>query len=79
MDKMSRGRSIDAPPASSFLQLHGDFFRLPDGALKSLIMGCEGDHRTIGALGKECAPNLLIKRAPRSPNLYRLEIDHFPA
>lgn len=71
--------SIDAPPSSSFLQLHGEFFRLPNGALKSVIIGCNADHQTIATLIKECSPELPIKRAIRSPNIYKLEIvDYFP-
>jgi hypothetical protein len=71
--------NIAAPPSSSFLQLHGDFFRLPNGALKSVIMGCEADHQTIAVLIKEIAPDIPIKRAKRSPNLYKLEIvDYLP-
>jgi len=73
-EKEYRLVSVDAPPTSSFLHLHGDFFRLPNGALKSVIMGCEADHRTISALIKDCAPDLPVKRAVRSPNLYKLEI-----
>jgi hypothetical protein len=69
--------SVGAPPSSSFLQLHGDFFRLPDGALRSVIIGCEADHKSIGALIKQCAPELAIKRAMRSPSLYRLEIVNY--
>lgn len=72
--------SIGLPAASSFLQLHGEFFRLPHGALKSVVMGCEADHKTIAALIKECAPDVPIKMAVRSPNLYELEIiDYSPA
>jgi len=71
--------NIAAPPSSSFLQLHGDFFRLPSGALKSVIMGCEAHHKTIAALIKEVAPDIPIKRAKRIPNLYKLEIvDYLP-
>jgi hypothetical protein len=63
--------SMDGHP---FLHLCGDFFRLPNGALKSVIIGCEADHRTIGAFIKECVPEMPLKRAVRSPNIYRLEI-----
>ncbi len=73
-EKEYRLVSIDAPLASSFLQLHGDFFRLPDGALKSVIMGCQADHKAIASLIREHAAELPIKHAVRSPNLYKLEI-----
>lgn len=69
--------SVQKSTLANFLQLHGDYFRLPNGALKSVIMGCEADHKTIGALMKECAPSLPVKKVVRSSNLYRLEIvDH---
>ncbi len=72
--------SVQKSTPSNFLQLHGDFFRLPNGALKSVIMGCEADHKAVGALIKECAPNLPIRRAVRSANLFSLRIvDHLHA
>jgi hypothetical protein len=78
-EKEYRLISIDDPAYSSFLQLHGDYFRLPNGALKSLIMGCEADQKTIGAVVKKWAPSLPIKRAMRLPNRYKLEIvDYSP-
>jgi hypothetical protein len=64
-EKEYRLIGIRTPPSSSFLQLHGDFFRLPNGALKSII---------IGTFVKQCAPELPIKRAVSSPDLYKLEI-----
>lgn len=70
--------SIDASRSSGFLQLHGDFFRLPDGALKSVIIGCQADHQTITNLIRHNAPELPIKRVVRSRNAYKLEIvDYF--
>ena len=71
--------SVEKSALSNFLQLHGDLFRLPHGALKSVIMGCEADHKNIGAFIRECAPGLPIKQAVRSPNLYTLDIvDYLP-
>jgi Protein of unknown function (DUF2971) len=78
-EKEYRLVSIDAPASSSFLQLHGDFFRLPNGALRSVIIGCEADRQTIGTLIRQWSPELQIKKAVRSPNLYKLEIvDYLP-
>jgi hypothetical protein len=67
-------RLVSRPPSPTFLQLYGDFFRLPPGALKSIIIGCEADHQTIAALIKKHAPELPIKRAVRSPNIFKLDI-----
>jgi len=76
-EKEYRLVSVQTSALSNFLQLHGDYFRLPNGALKSVIMGSEANHKAIGALIKDCAPNLPIKRAMRSANLYSLDIvDH---
>ncbi|HEY6346539.1 MAG TPA: DUF2971 domain-containing protein [Bryobacteraceae bacterium] len=61
-------------PAPDFLYPIGDFFRLPDGALKSVIIGCEADQRTIAEVVRKCAPSLPIKQAVRTGNLYTLTI-----
>ena len=66
--------SSDVPLRSNFLQVHDDFFHLPDGSLKSIIIGCNADHRDIARVIKEFAPDLPIKQAVRSPNRYSLEI-----
>ncbi|MGA2580156.1 MAG: hypothetical protein ABSH24_29525 [Bryobacteraceae bacterium] len=60
--------------SSSFLQLHGGFFRLPPGALNSVIIGCGADHQTIAALIGKHAPELPIRRAVRPPNIFKLKI-----
>jgi hypothetical protein len=66
--------SVQTSALTNFQQLHGDFFRLPKGALKAVIMGCEADHKNIGAFIKEHAPDVQIRKAVRSPNLYTLNI-----
>jgi hypothetical protein len=72
--------SVQASALTNFQQLHGDFFRLPKGALKAVIMGCEADHKNIGSFIREYAPDLPIKKAVRSPNLYTLSIvDYLPS
>ncbi len=71
--------SVRTSDLSNFQQLHGDFFRLPRGALKAIIMGCEADHKNIGAFIRELAPDLPIKKAVRSPDLYTLDIVDFPS
>jgi hypothetical protein len=74
-------RLVNVPTSvlNNFQRLHGDFFRLPKGALKSVIMGCEANHKNIGAFIREYAPSLPIKKAVRSPNLYTLDIiDYLP-
>jgi hypothetical protein len=62
--------SLDGPT-----KLSGDFVSLPDGALTSIILGCESkDHAEVLSIVKEHAPGVLIKRAERVPNHYELTI-----
>jgi hypothetical protein len=63
-------RSFDASP----LTLRGNFMHLPEGAIKSVIVGCEANFSQIEQIVKRTVPGLLIKRAVRSPNRYRLVI-----
>jgi hypothetical protein len=73
-EKEYRLISVPPAPSASFLHLHGDFYRLPCGALKSVTMGCEADHKAISDVIKTCDPDLPIKIAVRSPHLYKLDI-----
>lgn len=66
--------SVQTSELTNFQHLHGDFFRLPKGALKAVIMGCEADHKNIGAFIKEHTPDLQISKAVRTPNRYALDI-----
>ena len=66
--------SVRTSDLANFLQLHGDFFRLPRGALRAVIMGCEADHKNIGTFVREHSPDLPIKKTVRSPNLYQVDI-----
>ncbi len=68
--------SIEAP-APDFLCPYGDFFRLPDGALGSVIIGCQADHHAIAEVVRKCAPVLTIKQAVRTGNLYRVTISDY--
>ena len=69
--------SVQAP-AHEFLCTRGDFFRLPDGALRSVIIGCEADHRAIAEVVRKSAPSLPIKQSVRTGNLYKLTIRDYP-
>ena len=62
--------SMDGPT-----KLYGNFVKLPTGALTSIILGCESqDQAEVESIVKEYAPNVLMKRAQRAPNHYKLTI-----
>jgi hypothetical protein len=68
------GEGFDRPIDAHPLFLAGNCLRIPDGALKAVIAGCEADCDGIAAIMRDCAPGLKLKRAVRSPSKYRLEI-----
>lgn len=52
----------------------GGFLTLPEGALVSVIVGCQGDYDRVRGMVKTLAPNVKVKRAVRRPNQYALSI-----
>jgi hypothetical protein len=61
------------PPSP--LTLIGEGFALPDGALKSVIVGCEGNVEAVRKVIDEHAPGLEVKRALRGRYSYGLVIE----
>jgi hypothetical protein len=57
------------------LKLHGQCIRLPENALASVIVGCQGDYEAVSGIVSEHAPGLQVKRAMRTPNRYSLAIE----
>jgi hypothetical protein len=53
----------------------GNFLQLPEGALRSVIVGCQANYAGIRALVERLAPQVHVKRASRVPNQYRLAIE----
>lgn len=51
------------------------YLALPAGALRSVIIGCQGDFEAISILVAKKAPGLPVRRAVRTPNHYRLKIE----
>lgn len=49
-------------------------FKLPDGALKSIIVGCAGPYEEIVDLVRNLCPEIQVKKANRIPHRYTLEI-----
>jgi hypothetical protein len=66
----SPARPADAHP----LVVSGGFLRLPAGALRAVIAGCEADYDRISDVVGRLGLNVKIKRAIRSNTKYRLEI-----
>ena len=62
-------------PVASYLVPEGDFFHLPPGALRSIIVGCAADYEAIKKIVLEYMPGLPIRKVVRAPNLYRLVIE----
>lgn len=61
-------------PAGLSIEANEDRLRLPPGALKSVIIGCEADCDAINAVAKRTHPDLPLRRAVRDPGRYRLQI-----
>lgn len=56
----------------------GDYLRLPEGALNSIIIGCEAEEETketVFELVRDHAPGIRVRQANREPNKYRLTIE----
>jgi hypothetical protein len=67
-------QGVDRPFGAHPLELDGPFLKIPDGALKAVIAGCEADYDSVRKVAKEAASNIKVKRAVRAPSRYRLEI-----
>ena len=70
------GDSVSRSSEFHPLTLTGSFMPLPDGALRSVIIGCEADFETIARIIKTEAPELQVRRAARAPNQYRLVVEN---
>ncbi len=56
------------------LRMEGDYVPIPAGALKSIIVGCQGDWATVEEFVKRFAPGPPARKAIRSLNRYLLNI-----
>jgi|GEM_PF-3912154 hypothetical protein len=59
---------------SGALLTNGGFLPLPEGALVSVIVGCQGDYDRVGTMVEALSPNVTVKRAVRMPNRYALAV-----
>lgn len=56
------------------LMTQNNFLKLPETALLSVIVGCQGDYDLVHTLAAQAAPGLIVKRAQRVANRYELQI-----
>lgn len=67
-------RSVAGQGADT-LVTDGSFLQLPEGALRSVVVGCQADYAGIRDLVERFAPHVRVKRADRVPNQYSLAIE----
>ena len=63
-----------ALPDSESLKSNGHFLEFPQGALVSVITGCQSDHQRIHDLVKSIDPAVGVKQACRVPNRFEISI-----
>ena len=63
-----------ALPDSESLKSNGHFLEFPQGALVSVITGCQSDHQRIHDLVKSIDPAVGVKQASRIPNRFEISI-----
>jgi Protein of unknown function (DUF2971) len=67
-------RLIGSPkhPDGAPLKLYGDFLKLPDQSLSSVIVGCNGDYKRVKGIADAFAPEMRVIQIKRAPNQYNL-------
>jgi hypothetical protein len=73
-EKEFRLISWPSAPETDYLRTHDDFFSLPPGALKGIIIGAQADHEAVKQVVKTYAPGLRIRRALLVARRYQLQI-----
>ena len=56
------------------LMTDNNLLTLPEGALLSVIVGCQGPYESVRNLVDQVAPHVTVKRAVRVPNRFELRI-----
>ncbi len=69
-------RLIGSPelPENNPLRLHGEYLNLPDLALMSVIVGCNGNYDEVKQIVEQHALDLRVSQIVRLPNEYKLTI-----
>lgn len=71
---IAQERTVAVHGAES-LVTDGSYLQLPEGALRSVVVGCQADYMGIRRLVESLAPQVHVKRAVKVPNEYRLAIE----
>lgn len=64
-----------ATPGADVLLCDDSKLQLPQGALLSVIVGCQGPVEAVRQVVREAAPQVSVRRAVRVPNRYELRIE----
>jgi len=67
-------KEATAWPDPQLLKLDGHFLKFPQGALVSIITGCQADHNQIQDLVHSVEPGVRVRRATRVPNRFEIAI-----
>jgi hypothetical protein len=51
------------------------FLNLPDGAIASVVVGCQADYAAVEVVVRKAAPGLRLRRAVRLPDRYAVKIE----
>jgi hypothetical protein len=65
--------TANATPDETLLATNG-FLKLPDGALRAIIVGCQGPYDAVRELVRKCNVDIPVLRARKIDNRYALEI-----
>lgn len=65
--------AANATPHETLLATNG-FLKLPDGALRAIIVGCQGPYDAVQNLVPKCNAGIPVLRARKVENRYALEI-----
>jgi hypothetical protein len=52
-----------------------NFLQLPQSALASIIVGCQGPYDAVRNIVMQVRPTLMVKRAIRVPNGFELQVE----
>lgn len=57
------------------LMTDDSLLRIPEGAIASVIVGCQADYQAVEAVVRKARPGLRVRCATRAPDNYALEIE----
>ena len=70
---IAQERCVAAPHTT--LMTDNNYLKLPETALLSVIVGCQGSYDVVQSLVADVAPEVTVKRAERVPNRFELQIE----